>query len=85
MQQSGIVLWQQGTHESTKHRPERLPAAIDAAARHRASLRTIVGLPNENPLQVNVFALHVLGTAKNRNTLHVFCHIFLGSQLRSNQ
>ena len=64
MQMSDVVFWESETRRGLRNNGDWLSAAVGAAVKHRANLKTIIGCKDDEILQVNVFSLYALGTTK---------------------
>ncbi len=64
MQASDICFWAPENRRGLRSNSDWMLAAVGAAAKHKANLKTIIGCTAEDILQVNVFSLHTLGSTK---------------------
>ena len=64
MQKSDVVYWEPPQRVGMKRNKNWLAKAVIASVAHRRDLKTILGVKESDICQVNVFALHCLGTVK---------------------
>ena len=74
MQGSDICFWQPSLRKKLRQNKEWLTVAVQEALQHKQTLKKVMGCRGSDILQVNVFALYMLGTTKKtviRNQISV--------------
>jgi hypothetical protein len=64
MQNSDMVFWEPPDRVGLKKNRKWMSVAVNAANLHRRKLRDVMGVKDSDILQINVFCLYALGTAK---------------------
>ena len=64
MQNSDMAVWEPPERVGLKKNRKWMSVAVTAANLHRRKLRDVMGVKDSDILQVNVFCLYALGTAK---------------------
>ena len=68
MQNSDMVFWEPPDRVGLKKNRKWMSVAVNAANLHRRKIRAVMGVKDSDILQINVFCLYALGTAKKRST-----------------